>query len=49
MFHLTNEEFENLMSQFATSSFGWAGRHKMSYALTEHGVIMAGGDDYASG
>ena len=49
MFQLTNEEFENLMSQIATSSFGWAGRHKISYALTEHGVIMAGGDDNVSG
>ena len=28
MFQLTNDEFENLMSQFATSS--WGGRRKLS-------------------
>jgi len=38
MFQLTKEEFENLKSQFATSS--WGGRRKMPYAFTEHGVLM---------
>ena len=28
MFQLTKEEFENLKSQIATSSFGWGGRQK---------------------
>ena len=39
MFQLTAEEFENLMSQFATSS--WGGRRKLPLAFTEHGAIMA--------
>jgi len=39
MFQLTVEEFENLKSQFATSS--WGGRRKLPYAFTEHGAIMA--------
>ena len=30
MFQLTEKEYENLMSQFATSS--WGGRRKMPYA-----------------
>jgi hypothetical protein len=30
---------ENLMSQFATSS--WGGRRKLPLAFTEHGAIMA--------
>jgi len=38
MFHLTDEEFENLRSQFATSS--WGGRRVAPYAFTEHGVLM---------
>ena len=38
MFQLTKEEFENLKSQFATSS--WGGRRKLPYAFTEHGVLM---------
>ena len=33
MFQLTQEEFENLKSQFATSS--WGGRRKLPYAFTE--------------
>jgi len=40
-FHLTPEEFSNLMSQNATSSSGWGGRRKLPYAFTEHGVLMA--------
>jgi len=39
MFQLTGEEFANLKSQFATSS--WGGRRKLPYAFTEHGAIMA--------
>ena len=38
MFQLTKEEFENLRSQFATSS--WGGRRRLPYAFTEHGVLM---------
>jgi hypothetical protein len=38
MFQLTDEEFENLRSQFATSS--WGGRRVAPYAFTEHGVLM---------
>ena len=38
MFRLTGDEFENLMSQFATSS--WGGRRKLPYAFTEQGVAM---------
>jgi phage regulator Rha-like protein len=34
----SSEEYENLMSQFATSS--WGGRRKLPFAFTEHGVIM---------
>jgi hypothetical protein len=39
MFQLTGDEFENLKSQFATSS--WGGRRKLPLAFTEHGAIMA--------
>ena len=39
MFQFTAEEFANLKSQFATSS--WGGRRKLPYAFTEHGAIMA--------
>ena len=38
MFQLTEEEFENLRSQFATSS--WGGHRKRPYAFTEYGVLM---------
>jgi len=38
MFQLTKEEFENLKSQNATSS--WGGRRKLPSAFTEHGVLM---------
>lgn len=38
MFILTNKEFDNLKSQFATSS--WGGRRKLPYAFTEQGVAM---------
>ena len=39
IFELTAEEFANLMSQFATSS--WGGRRKLPLVFTEHGTIMA--------
>jgi hypothetical protein len=38
MFELTQEEFDNLKSQFAISS--WGGRRKLPKVFTEHGVIM---------
>jgi len=38
MFQLTEEEWENLKSQNATSS--WGGRRKLPFAFTEHGVLM---------
>jgi len=38
MFQLTNQEFENLMSQIVISS--WGGTRKLPYAFTEHGATM---------
>jgi hypothetical protein len=38
MFQLTREEFINLKSQTATSS--WGGRRTLPFAFTEHGVLM---------
>ncbi|PCJ28081.1 MAG: DNA-binding protein [Flavobacteriales bacterium] len=38
MFQLTEKEWENLKSQFATSSRG--GRRTLPYVFTEHGVLM---------
>ncbi|WP_232335618.1 ORF6N domain-containing protein [Mucilaginibacter arboris] len=38
MFTLTEEEFANLKSQNATSS--WGGRRKLPNAFTAHGVLM---------
>ena len=38
MFQLSSSEFENLKSQFVTSS--WAGTRKLPFAFTEHGVTM---------
>ncbi len=38
MFQLSEEEFKNLISQFATSS--WGGRRKLPLVFTEHGVLM---------
>jgi hypothetical protein len=47
MFQLTQTEYDNLMSQFATSNLmsqnatsSWGGRRKLPFAFTEHGVIM---------
>ena len=39
LFELTTEEFANLKSRFATSS--WGGRRKRPFAFTEHGAIQA--------
>jgi hypothetical protein len=39
LFELTAEEFANLKSHFATSS--WGGRRKLPLAFTEHGSIQA--------
>ena len=41
MFRLSQKEFNDLKSQFATSSSGWGGRRKLPYVFTEHGAIMA--------
>lgn len=38
MFQLSEEECKNLISQFATSS--WGGRRKLPLVFTEHGVLM---------
>ena len=38
MFQLNEKEFENLRSQFATSS--WWGQRYAPYAFTEHGILM---------
>lgn len=41
MFTLNQKEFDNLMSQFATSSLsGWGGTRKLPNAFTEQGVAM---------
>jgi hypothetical protein len=39
MFQLTQEEFQYLKSQFATSS-SWGGRRTLPFVFTEHGVAM---------
>ena len=41
MFQLTEEEFNNLRSQFVTSS--WGGKRYLPYAFTEQGVSMLSG------
>ena len=41
MFQLIPNEFNNLKSQNATSS--WEGRRKLPFAFTEHGIIMLSG------
>ena len=40
MFSLTNQEFENLKSQFATSSLAWGGRRKLSRVFSDHGISI---------
>ena len=41
MFQLTKDEWKNLISQFAISS--WGGTRKLPNAFTEHGVAMLSG------
>ena len=41
MFELSEEEYENLKSQIATSSSGWGGRRKPPLVFTEHGALQA--------
>jgi len=41
MFQLTREEFNNLKSQFATSSVNWGGRRKLPLVFTEYGALQA--------
>lgn len=41
MFQLTKDEWQNLISQFVTSS--WGGIRKMPFAFTEQGVAMLSG------
>ena len=43
MFQLTKEEWQNLMSQNATSSLSWGGTRKLPYVFTEQGVAMLAG------
>ena len=38
MFQLTENEFENLKPQIATSS--WGGNRKLPFVFTEHGILM---------
>ena len=38
MFKLSEEDFRDLKSQYATSS--WEGRRKLPNAFTEHGILM---------
>jgi hypothetical protein len=40
MFQLSQEEYKNLISQFAISSSGYGGRRQLPYVFTEHGVAM---------
>jgi ORF6N domain len=40
MFSLSDQEFRNLISQFAISSSSWGGRRKAPLAFTEQGVAM---------
>lgn len=41
VFQLTQREFGDLKSQFATSKLTWGGRRKLPLAFTEHGALMA--------
>jgi ORF6N domain len=40
VFQLLGAEYQNLMSQIATSKTSRDGRRKLPYAITEHGAIM---------
>ena len=44
-FQLTNEEYQNLRSQFVTSSgsLNHGGNRRLPYVFTEHGVMMLSG------
>jgi hypothetical protein len=39
MFRLNKQEFKNLTSHFAISS--WGGRRALPYAFTEHGILRS--------
>jgi hypothetical protein len=41
MFQLSDDEFQNLKSQIATSSSKWGGRRKLPLVFTEHGALQA--------
>jgi YgiT-type zinc finger domain-containing protein len=41
MFRLTQQGWDALISQLATSKRGRGGRRKLPYAFTEHGAVMA--------
>ena len=41
MFQLNREEFQDLISQTVTSS--WGGARKLPYVFTEHGILMLSG------
>jgi len=41
MFQLTKIEFDNLIFQFGTAS--WGGKRSLPYAFTEQGVAMLSG------
>ena len=40
MFQLTHDEWNNLRSQFATSSYNYGGRRYVPFVFTEQGVAM---------
>ena len=41
IFQLSQDEFQILKSQFATSRSGWGGRRKPPYVYTEYGALQA--------
>ncbi len=43
MFRLSLEEYQNLKSQFVTSSENWGGKRKQPLVFTENGVAMLSG------
>jgi hypothetical protein len=40
MFQLSSDEYNNLKSQFATSSVSWGGKRKQPLVFTENGMAM---------
>jgi hypothetical protein len=40
---VTEVEWENLRSQFTTSSEAWGGRRSLPYVFTEYGAVMPAG------